>query len=138
MTKCIMCDYDPAAKILARWEFSIERATKSMNQHLVNRGGARFDYKAERKAWVQWVGVSKVNHQITPATGRRRLILTHTYLHEQHRRDRDNLSGGMKPVVDAFVAHGLLKDDSERWAEVHYRQQVGPQLGLLCLLEEFT
>ena len=136
MTRCCMCDYDPDATVHARWSFSLDRPVKSLNDHLVNRGSARFDYQAERKAWLQWVGLAKVNYRITKATGVRRLVLTRVYSDRQRRLDRDNLAGGMKPVVDGFVAHKLLVDDSEKWARVYYRQLKGDRRNLLCRLEE--
>jgi hypothetical protein len=136
MACCIMCDYDPDAPVHARWEFSFDRPVKSLNDHLVNRGGARFEYKAERKAWTQWVGLAKVNQRITRANGVRRLVLTRVYADGQRRLDRDNLAGGMKPVVDGFTAHGLLVDDSEKWAKVYYRQVKGDKRNLVCLLED--
>jgi len=136
MACCIMCDYDPDAAISATWRFSFDRPVKSMNDHLVNRGSSRFDYQKERKAWFQWVGLAKVNHRIAKATGIRRLVLTRVYADGQRRLDRDNLAGGMKPVVDGFTAHGLLVDDKEKWAQIYYRQVKGIKRNLECLLEE--
>jgi hypothetical protein len=40
--------------------------------------------------------------------------------------DRDNLVGGNKPLVDALRLCGIIKNDTERWADVGYIENRDP------------
>ena len=72
--------------------------------------------------WSGELMVARMNHKIWPARGRRRITLERIYSGRQQERDRDNLVGGMKAVVDALVLQGLLVDDTPAHAELHYGQ----------------
>lgn len=123
--QCAMCGYDPDAPVGARWEFVLPLETLSLNaQH---RGGdAKWQhvrYKKERNAWQWAVKVARVNHKITPATGKRRVTLTRLYGKGCRAYDEDNLRGGLKPCIDSMVREGILQQDDRKHAEVHYRQE---------------
>ena len=66
------------------------------------------------------------------------MTFTRCYGGRQQERDRDNLIGGMKTVVDAMLVELLLVDDTSQWAELHYQQLVTAPAtrGLLVHLEE--
>lgn len=36
--------------------------------------------------------------------------------------DPDNMVGGCKALVDALKQQGVIRDDSEKWAEIRYKQ----------------
>ena len=38
--------------------------------------------------------------------------------------DRDNLMGGAKPIPDALKKQKLIRDDSEEWVEIEYKQEL--------------
>jgi hypothetical protein len=138
MTACCKCGHDPEAKVTASWSFVIERDPPSMNERIHNEGSARFAYARERKIWADWFRVARVTNRIPPADARRRVTLTRLFSGRQQSRDRDNLVGGQKVVVDAMVLTSLLADDADRWAQIHYAQERGEHRGLHVLLEELA
>lgn len=135
---CPRCGYDPSAAVRAAWSFVVERDPPTLNARIVNAGDSRFRYAKERDLWVMEFRVQRVNHRIpradqmrfapgpTPHTmtspPRRRVTLRRVWGGRQRERDKDNLIGGMKVVVDAMVLEGLLADDSAARAEIHYEQ----------------
>ena len=126
MTACAKCGYDADAPVESVLQAFIRRDVKSMNDHRVNAGTARWDYKRERDAWVSHLRM--VFDRLTrTAIGqkRRRVTITREWGPRCREFDRDNLVGGCKVVVDALVRAGLLVGDSEEWAEVHYEQRSG-------------
>jgi hypothetical protein len=118
---CRLCGGRPYAKVAASWTFRIDRDAPTQNVMGNNRGGGRWAYKKERDAWVSAFTLNKP--WIPDAKSRRRVTITRCYSGQQKLRDHGNLVGGMKPVVDALVLCGLLKDDSPKWCEVYYHQR---------------
>lgn len=138
MTACIKCGHDPDAPIARRWEFLIDRDPPSLNDHVFNVGSSRWKYTKERDAWGWEFRAVVLMQRIPKADTRRRVTLTRIYGGRQQERDRDNLAGGMKPVVDAMVLEQLIQDDSSGSAELHYAQRPGSPRGLHVLIEEFA
>ncbi len=122
---CARCGFDPNATVKSEHTFLVKRETPSMNARLVNSGPSRFAYGKERGVWVMEFRAARLNNKIPKAApnGRRRVTLTRVYGGKARGRDRDNLIGGMKAVVDAMVLEGLLADDTEARAELHYGQR---------------
>lgn len=135
---CIKCGFDPDATVLASWTFVLEHEVVSLNARVVNVGTARWRYAKERDAWSWLVRAAKLQHGITPAAGRRRLTLTRIYARGQRALDRDNLIGGMKPLVDAIAREGMLRDDTQAWAELHHDQEPGTERVVRVLLEDLA
>ena len=135
---CEKCGHDPSARIAATWRFLIERGAPSLNDRIVNAGPTAWKYRRERTAWGWELRAVRLLQRIPIAKGRRRLTLTRVYNGRQKERDRDNLIGGMKAVVDAITLEGLIVDDSPQMAEINYEQMVGTPVGLVVLLEEFA
>lgn len=137
---CRMCGFDPEAPVGARWEFVLPLETLSLN--VQKRGGdakwQHIKYKKERNAWQWAVKVARVNHRITPATGKRRVTLTRLYGKGCRAYDLDNLSGGLKNAVDSIVLEKLLMDDKLKHAEIHYLQERAPDgvSALRVMIEE--
>lgn len=138
MTACLKCSYDPFATVLRSWEFLIERDPPSLNARLHNAGGRRWAYKRERDEWRSEFRAARVELGMGVALGKRRVTLTRVYGGRQKQRDLDNLSGGMKAVVDAMVLEAVLLDDSPDLAELHYAQHRGELRGLMVLVEELA
>src|SRR5688572_13470022 len=109
---CRLCGGRPYAKVAASWSFRIERDAPTQNVMGNNRGGGRWKYKEERRAWVAALATKKIMMRIGTAEVRRRVTITRCYSGQQKLRDHGNLVGGLKPAVDAMVGIGLLKDDS--------------------------
>jgi Holliday junction resolvase RusA-like endonuclease len=135
---CERCGYDPSATVSATWTIGVDRDPPSLNARIVNAGWSRFRYARERDAWCWEFRAARLMLNITPATGRRRVTMTRIYAGRQKERDRDNLAGGMKVVVDAMVSERLLVNDDPRNAEIHYQQEHGGPPGLRVLIEELS
>ncbi len=79
--------------------------------------------------------------KIAEATGRRRVLLTR---HARNPLDQDNLAGGAKCIIDALKHWHILKDDSDEFAELIYKNAATapPELGYTTLeisdLKPFT
>lgn len=139
MLVCAKCGYDPAAAISQGWASFIARRAPSMNDRLANVGARRFLYREERDAWCWHFRVMRLEHRIPFAVQRRRVTLTRLYCGRERDRDRDNLIGGMKAVVDAMVRERLLLDDTSAGAEIYYAQHRDEcNSGLNVELDEFA
>jgi hypothetical protein len=60
---------------------------------------------------------------------------------KQRPLDRDNLAWLMKPIIDAAVHGGYLKDDREKWADIQYfqdseRRHEGPKIEITITYQE--
>jgi len=138
MTACVKCGHDPDVKVTASWTFVLESEILSLNERVSNSGRARFRYRKVRDAWSWLVRAARLQHRIAPAVGRRRLTLTRIYARGQRALDRDNLAGGAKPLVDAIVREGLLRDDTPAWLELHHDQEPGTERAVRVLLEDLA
>lgn len=139
MTACAKCGYDPEARVLASWSFVIGREIRSGNERINNVGGSRWTYRVMRSGWISDVSGMRLVHRIPDARGKRRVTLTRIIGYRQRRYDRDNLATGCKPVIDALVRCGLLVDDTEQHAELHFLQAKRAGLhGVVVLLEELA
>ncbi len=135
---CDKCGHDPRARVTASWTFLVDRDPPSLNSRIFNAGPRRYLYKRERDAWCWELRAVRLLQRIPPARARRRITLTRVYSGRQQERDRDNLAGGMKAVVDAIVYERLLAGDDSKLAEIHYAQERGIPTGLRVLLEELS
>ncbi len=138
MSACPKCQHDPAAVVAASWSFHVDRDPPSLNSRLFNVGTKRWAYKRERDTWCMEFRTARILKRIAKASGKRRVTLTRNYAGRQQLRDVDNLSGGMKAVVDALVLEGLLVDDNAVSAEIHYAQARTTPVGLVVLIEELA
>ena len=138
VTACAACGFDPDARVLASWTFTIEMPAASLNVRSTNKGGRRFAYKKARDQWHWWFRERRLALRIPVARRRRRVMLTRLYTGRQKELDRDNLIGGLKLVVDALVREELLAGDDSARAEIHYRQVPARSSGLTVLLEELA
>lgn len=137
MGACLKCCYDPDAQIAASYSFLVERDASSLNARLFN-GAQGWKYRRERDTWQSELRVARVNARVPIGDTKRRVTLTRLYGGRQQERDRDNLAGGMKCVVDALVLERLIVDDSSKWAEIHYAQRriaKGEKTGVLFEIE---
>lgn len=134
---CPKCGHDPRAVVTASWTLEIPRRVHSLNKRAINdRGAAGAKYRKQREGWAWDLRVLRVDQRIPHAVGMRRATLTRLYSGREQAFDQDNLTGGMKLVVDAMVREGLLVDDKPAVAEIHHLQVRAGQSGLLILLEE--
>lgn len=145
---CVKCGYDPAAVVVAAYSFMIERDPPSLNARVSNTIISNHKYKRERDMWCLELRrmrlLFKVPYAIAresnwPAiAGQRRVTITREYGGKQRERDKDNLAGGMKPLIDAMVIENLLADDAPAHAEIHYQQRKidkAQRAGLLFQIE---
>lgn len=147
MTACVKCGHDPDRAVTASWSFLIRRDPPSLNERIFNAGNSRWRYKKERDVWSAEIMVARGNGRI-PVVYRpssphviRRVTLERIYGGRMQERDRDNLVGGMKPIVDALVLQRLIVDDSPAHTELHYgqiREQGTAARGLRVLIEDLA
>lgn len=124
MTACPKCGYDADAKVIARWTFTVERDTPSLNDRVYNAATYRGSmYRKVRDAWCWEFRAARLKVRIPRARTRRRVTIVRNYGGRARERDRDNLIGGAKAVIDAMVSEGLLVDDTSLGAEIHYDQR---------------
>lgn len=81
----------------------------------------------ERKA-LTWRVHAALPADGCPHRGRRRTIEVLAYRRARIRDDA-NLRGGAKALLDALVAAGVLRDDSDRWMHAEYRQDLHRRAG---------
>lgn len=138
---CPKCGYNAAQVISCAFEFQTTRDAPSLNRRLSNSRAKGHEYRRIRDAWRLELRAARLQHEIPYATsghqiddylvnpsswpvvdGKRRITIVRRYGGRGRKRDRDNLIGGMKPVIDAIVLEHLVKDDDERNVELHYQQ----------------
>ncbi len=110
-----MLDEIPAES--ADWfTIRIKRRIPSQNKYW----GAHWRQKSrDRNAWLAHI-LSECGGKYEPPAGKRRLVIIHHAAHLMH--DKANLIGGSKGLVDAITKAGLLKDDSDKLADIYYDQ----------------
>lgn len=140
MSTCPYCGDDPDLPVLGRWRTFLPVEPPSQNEIAsANRGShpQRRAYRSFRDGYTLLIRAWATKERIPPPAGRRRLVLTRHYSGKGRVRDRINLAGGMKPLLDAFVLSGLLIDDNEQSVIDHYGQERVPgESGVSVLLEE--
>ena len=82
---------------------------------------------AERKAMGIAVLVAVAGARIRKGVlpGRRRIEIT--AFRKRRITDKANLIGGAKQLVDALVHEGILRDDSDTWADITYSQRLASE-----------
>lgn len=129
---CAKCGYDASALVVAAYSFVVERDPPSLNARVSNTIISGHKYRRERDIWCLEMRRARLYFKIPFAIadrsnwqaigGKRRVTITREYGGKQRERDRDNLTGGMKPLVDAMVSERLLANDDPANAEIHYQQ----------------
>lgn len=124
MTACVKCGHDPDAVVTARWVLVLDKRLTSANLHTVNAGASRWRYAKERDEWQEWVRLRRVNERVTTArpSGKRRVTIERQYAGRCQEMDRDNLTAGAKPLVDALIREQVAFDDNPAWLELHVTQ----------------
>jgi hypothetical protein len=101
---------------------AIPRKVQSLNR-IGSHGSARFAYAKIKSDWLRDVRTAMVISRIPAAERFRRVVIERRYSGRERRMDFGNFAGGgCKPILDAMVKVGLLRDDSERWSAQFYRQ----------------
>ena len=135
---CKYCYTDSGVYVAKRWEIVLPLEPPSQNTVAQNKGSfaARRKYKEYRDSYVILLGNAKVVHEIPDAIALRRVIVTRMYSGRGQSRDRSNIVGGCKPMLDAMHMVGLLVDDSEKWVRDFYHQTRASASGVSIVLEE--
>lgn len=122
--KCEKCGHDPDAVVTARWVLVLDKRMTSANLRTVNAGASRWRYAKERDEWQEWIRLRRVNQRVTTArpSGKRRVTIERQYAGRCQEMDRDNLTAGAKPLVDALIREQVAFDDNPAWLELHVTQ----------------
>ena len=118
------------------WSFTLSIEPPSQNVVASNKGAGRHKYRKFRDDYEELLRAFKDKLAIPTATGRRRVFITRLYSGRGQRRDRGNIVGGCKPLLDALTNVGLLVDDKEEFLEDHYDQQKANAKGVWIQIEE--
>ena len=68
------------------------------------------EIKQEYTNMVAWIAKSEIKKQL------KKIDLEITWICKNRRKDKDNISGGIKFVLDGLVVAGVIKDDG--WGQV--------------------
>ncbi len=138
-TTCPYCLADLTREVTHRWDFYLPLEPPSQNYVGKNSGGwtERNRYKKFRTDFALLLQNKKNELKIPDAQEKRRVILTRLYAPSKHGRPRDraNIVGGAKMLVDAMVEVKLLVDDAEEWLDDYYRQLPCVESGVRIQLE---
>ena len=128
---------------VSAWEFTIPLTVKPPTANSRLHWAARARVTAVLRAETHLIAVSERNRLGAPlATDRRRLELT--YIRPKgregsHPLDADSVAAAMKPIVDAIVRAGWLRDDSAPWCEyVLPLQAVGKRRAVVVRVVELA
>lgn len=137
---CPYCLTDIEAGVLERWEFILPLEPPSQNVVAQNKGNhvARRKYKKYRDDYVLLLQAAMGQLCIPRATKLRRVVITRLYAGRGQPRDRANIVGGCKPLMDAMHRVGLLVDDSEQYVQDFYRQMPSNESGVAISIEELA
>lgn len=143
MSACVKCGHDPSVAVRTLWTFTLDKRLTSANLRTVNVGASRWRYAKERDDWQMLVRVAAANSGnrawLAAPTGiKRRVTITRHHAGRCKEIDRDNLVAGVKPLVDAFVRAGLLRDDDSAHLELHVLQMRTQRNVTHVLVEEFA
>jgi hypothetical protein len=107
--------------VMPCWLIRLEELTVSQNV-LMRTYGNKHKYTAYVGRLTKMFWAAMVSGPIPKATTRRRLTITRYVRSERYRLDRGNFVGGCKPLLDAAVKAGLIRDDRENDLDDHYAQ----------------
>lgn len=140
MPPCEKCGHDPDAAVTARWVLVLDKRLTSANLRTVNAGASRWRYAKERDEWQSWVRLARVNQRVTTArvSGKRRVTIDRQYSGRCQEIDRDNLTAGSKPLIDALVREGVVHDDGAAWLELHVTQRRADANRTVVTVEELA
>jgi Holliday junction resolvase RusA-like endonuclease len=131
MTTCPTCGHvTPGRPIGSRWSFLLPKRLGSLNDHMINAGASRWQYKREREQWRILLQNARQLHAMPLPKGKRAVVLTRLYAGRERERDHDNLVGAAKPVLDAMVKAGLLIDDAPKFLACTYQQERAAEPGV--------
>jgi hypothetical protein len=125
------------------WTLQTAQPVQSLNTLLSWKANKQWwRYAKERELWRRMFGMWALAERIPHATGRRRLTIVRVFAGRQRAFDRDNLSGGIKPLMDALKPRhgpgGLLTDDDDAGVDLIVSQEKGETAGTRITLEDIT
>lgn len=135
---CGSCGQPIPEDFSAFWEFEIPVEPPTQNLVAYNKGGGRFVYKKYREAFAWHLLAVSRQLRIPIAAGRRRVFITRLYTGHGQQRDRGNVVGGCKPLLDAMVAVKLLRNDTEDDVIDLYDQERADRAGARIRIEELA
>lgn len=142
---CQFCHDSPDLPISRAWSFVIPRIwpnpqnADGRGNRLANQGKGKLHwiYASIRDSWISDLQKMRMVNHVQPATLKRRVCLTRLIGPQGQLYDDDNLVAGAKPIRDALIHAGWIKDDSAVWLKAHYDQERSSEYGVRFLIEEF-
>ena len=110
------------------------RATPSLNDFANRYRHAPWQYRDTRRLWHRLVSDALVEARVAslasldwPRPPQDRVTVQVTRYAPAHQwLDPDNLSGGLKPVLDGLKAHAVIANDTAKAIDLVARQEVSP------------
>jgi hypothetical protein len=111
---------------------TVYRATPSLNEFANIRRTQAWKYRSLRAAWHHAIGQALLEARSEsrrplswprPPKERVRICVTR-YAPTHHWLDPDNLTGGLKPVLDALKAHELVVNDTAKDIDLVVNQAI--------------
>lgn len=136
--RCPLCSGRPNAIIEDSWIIWLGGHVQSVNTLPSPRGtrGQRIQYQRMKEAFVGRLFLMKEQCKIPDAERFRRVIFTREYCGRKGPYDPDNLTSGLKMVIDAMTVNNLIVDDHQDYFRGYYKQIRGQQNGLLITIQE--
>lgn len=132
---CCLCG-QPLPRARQTWAIQLGIEPPSQNAIAQNKGGRRYLYKRVRDSFEILLIDAKNRQRIPDATSKRRVYVVRRYSGRGQERDRGNLIGGCKPLLDAMTRARLIVDDRVECIEDHYAQCRADASGTDIILEE--
>jgi len=113
---------------------TVLRATPSLNDFANRYTAAPWKYRDTRRLWHRLVGEALLEARVAyreplrwPRPPRDHVVVQVTRYAAAHQwLDPDNLTGGLKPVLDALKSHDVIADDTAKAIDLVARQDVSP------------
>jgi hypothetical protein len=111
---------------------TVYRATPSLNEFHNVRRSQQWKYRAMRKTWLEAIQVALIEARAEsrrpltwprPPLERVQVCVTR-YAPAHHWLDPDNLTGGLKPVLDSLKAHALIANDTSKDIDLVVNQAI--------------
>ena len=111
---------------------TVYRATPSLNEFHNLRHSNAWKYRSLRKAWLDAIGQALLEARVEyrrplpwPRPPKERVTIAITRHAPEHNwLDPDNLTGGLKPVLDALKAHELIANDTAKDIDLVVNQAI--------------
>lgn len=136
---CTACGFSPTVAVKEICDLWLPVDAISQNTLKGNgKGSGGYAYRNYRNKCLHQLENALKETYVPVATKKRRVKFTRWYRPGQRPYDNDNLVAGFKPLRDCLRLTGIIKDDSPKWLETQYHQEMEEHGGVSVFVEEFV